>query len=464
MSEIGIIGLGTMGSAYCRNLLYRGINVSAYSINYEEIEKVENVIKSQENAAPDGILCCFSLLDSFIASLSRPRKIIILITAGKPVDSVLDSLVPLLDSGDIVLDCGNEWFHNTIQRIDRCLSKNIKFCGIGVSGGENGARNRPCLMFGGELEIYNIIKEYMQQDSIEFYVGPGGSGHYVKMVHNGIEYAIMQVIAEVYIIMNHMLGLQNDTISNLIKSWSDDENTLLKSYLLDITADILIVKDPNKRDYLLDKIQDISGANGTGKWTVKEALDLSIPVPSISVAVEMRNASNQPRNGHLIDKGNYDFKHDLSEGDLSRTLLVCMQSIFSQGFSLLEKASNVYQWNLDLKTIAKIWSRDSIISCILLQKISENCNGDGNLINTAMFIGTINQSFKSCKRVVKACLNANVSVPCITASLQYIQTCASLHLGHNMIQAQRDYFGAHGFTRVDDKAKHNYPWTQRPSI
>ncbi|ORM39852.1 putative 6-phosphogluconate dehydrogenase [Babesia sp. Xinjiang] len=369
-SEFGVIGLGVMGGAYTQNLTSRGIRVSAFSIQQSEIDKMKALdIKN---------LQLYMSLQEFVGSLERPRKILMLITAGKAVDQVIESLIGLLEKDDILIDGGNEWYENTIRRFGRCGSHGIHYCAVGVSGGERGARQSPCIMFSGSRDDYDAVKQYIEQDGRSFYVGPGASGHYVKMVHNGIEYGIMQILSEVYMIMSCILELQFDTISKILAEWNDAE---VGSFLLKITAEILQVKDNDGVTYLVDKIVDSSGANGTGKWTVKEALDLGVPVPTITAAVEMRHASNAHRSTQIIPNRQVKEGHNISEGDLQRTLHVCMVICFAQGLSLLMEASNRFDWKLDLQQICNIWSKDAIVSCKVLSTMSDVCSENPQLFN-----------------------------------------------------------------------------------
>lgn len=451
-SEFGVIGLGVMGSAYVRNLVSRGVRVSAWSIQNSEIEKMKYYdLKG---------LQLFTSLKEFVGSLESPRKILMMVTAGKPVDMVIESLIGLLAPEDILIDGGNEWYPNTLRRFALCQEHNIHYCAMGVSGGEHGARTSPCLMFSGQRCDYDKIKRFIEQDDRSFYIGPGASGHFVKMVHNGIEYAILQIIAEIYLIMRNVLELQLDTITNILEEWNDTD---VGSYLLGISEEILKVKTADGVAYLVDKIVDSTGANGTGKWTVKEAFDLGVPVPTITAAVEMRHASNTLRNPCFMPSRRISEGHSLSEGDLMRTLLGCMLISFVQGASLLMEASKKFEWGLDMSHICKIWRKDSIISCKLLDPISRaftNKQTPFNLLQDDYMRSVVNDSLDSWKKVCKTCINYNIAAPAIVASLQYLQTISSMQLGHNLIQAQRDFFGAHCFSRVDEPGKHHHNWRQ----
>ncbi|KAK1442190.1 6-phosphogluconate dehydrogenase [Babesia gibsoni] len=452
-SSFGVIGLGVMGAAYVRNLASRGVSVSAWSLQGSELDKMK--------AFGLNSLRLFSSLEEFVNSLTAPRKILMLITAGNPVDQVIASLEGLLSPGDVLIDGGNEWYENTLRRFARCKENGIHYCAMGVSGGEFGALLSPCLMFSGHPGDYDLVKPIIEQhDGRSFYIGPDASGHYVKMVHNGIEYAIMQILSEIYMIMRSIMELNVKSISKIFQEWNETEAA---SFLLGITANILPVKADDGEEYLLDKIMDSSGANGTGKWTVKEALDLGIPVPTITAAVEMRNASNGLRDTTLVPKNRVTDGTSLCEGDLKRTLLVCMIVSFAQGTALLMEASKKFNWNLDLHNICKIWSSDAIISCSLLTDIGEAFlreESTVHLLKDPDMQRMVQDSLESWTNVSRTCLKYNVAAPAIVASLQYVQTMSSLQLGHNLIQAQRDYFGSHCFTRVDLPGKHHHNWRE----
>ncbi|EDO06767.1 6-phosphogluconate dehydrogenase C-terminal domain family protein [Babesia bovis T2Bo] len=449
-SEFGVIGLGVMGGAYTQNLTSRGIRVSAFSIQQSEIDKMESL------RIPN--LQLFTNFGEYIESLEKPRKILMLVTAGKAVDQVLNCILGLLEVGDIVIDGGNEWYENTIGRIERCKQKGVHFCAMGVSGGERGARISPCIMFSGERTVYDMVKQYIEQDGRSFYVGPGASGHYVKMVHNGIEYAMMQALSEIYMIMSNILELELDTIGNILGEWCEGE---VGSFLLKITSIILQEKTNEENVYLLDKIVDQSGANGTGKWTVKEALDLAVPVPTISAAVEMRNASNVNRSSHIIPNRQIKEGHNISEEDLKRTLHGCMIASIAQGTALLMEAAKKFAWDLNMEQICNIWSKDAIISCTLLTKLStifSTLTPGTNVLYHDSIRAIIGETMESWRKVCKTCINYNMPAPAMTTGLQYVQTLSSEKLGHNLIQAQRDYFGAHCFTLIDIPGKHHHNW------
>ncbi|AFZ80410.1 6-phosphogluconate dehydrogenase, putative [Theileria equi strain WA] len=453
-NEVGLVGLGVMASAYARNLYFRKVNISAWSRSSDEIAAFERKLdqeKPRSSSSEFGSVKCFESLEDFVASLASPRKILILITAGSPVDSMLDKLIPLLQEGDIVVDGGNEWYLNTKQRIERCKGFGIRFCGMGVSGGEQGARNHPCLMFGGEMEDYLQLFPIMSQDGKDFYVGTGASGHYVKMVHNGIEYAILQAIAEVYKVLKLVNGSENDEIAKLLGDWNRTE---FKSYLLDITEMILQEKDNG--DYIVDKITPSISSNGTGKWTVQDSFDRGIPVPSIGMSVDMRSFSN------LLDLDVYKIDSDGQKVDpenLRAAFRASLVSIFSQGIQLLTEASKEFDWGLEIDKVADVWSRNSIISCELLNAISEKYQrGSTNLLQVAELLKIVDENLAPWKKVVTDCINYNVTLPVITTSLQYVQVLLSKQHCHNLIQAQRDCFGSHGFNRVDLPGKHHHDW------
>nr|PVC54215.1 6-phosphogluconate dehydrogenase [Theileria orientalis] len=453
-AEIGIVGLGVMGGAYARNLYFRGRRVAAWTRNEKEIEVFEAKVKEdekREKALQNASIKCFVNLQEFVDSLEKPRKVLMLITAGSPVDHMLDRLIPSLDKGDVIVDGGNEWYKNTQMRIERCKEEGIRFCGMGVSGGERGARNHPCFMFGGSKEDYKSLKPILSQDDKDFYVGRGASGHYVKMVHNGIEYAILQVVSELYKIMKHINKMSNPEISELLRSWDDNQS----SYLLQITQ--MILEEKEGEEYLVDKITPCISSNSTGKWTVQDSFDRSVPVPSIGMAVDMRSFSNLTQNKHTLENTNQHTK--FKTDDLKKTYTAALISIFSQGIHLLMEASKEFDWDLNMSKVADIWSSNSIISCDMLKEVSESYKeNDEMLLFHPKFKEMLLSSMKPWKHVVKTCIEYDVPTPGVLSSLEYVQVLFSKNHCHNLIQAQRDCFGSHGFTRTDMEGNYHHDW------
>ncbi|UKK00137.2 6-phosphogluconate dehydrogenase [Theileria orientalis] len=453
-AEIGIVGLGVMGGAYARNLYFRGRRVSAWTRSDREIEVFEAKIKEDEKyekKPENGSIKCFTNLQEFVDSLEKPRKVLLLITAGSPVDHMLDRLIPSLDKEDIIVDGGNEWYKNTQVRIERCKEEGIRFCGMGVSGGERGARNHPCFMFGGSKEDYTRLKPVLSQDDKDFYVGKGASGHYVKMVHNGIEYAILQVLSELYKIMKHINKMSNQEISELLRSWDEKES----SYLLQITQ--MILNEKEGEEYLVDKITPCISSNGTGKWTVQDSFDRSVPVPSIGMAVDMRIFSNLTQNNHTLENTNQHTK--FKADDLKKTYTGALISIYSQGMHLVMEASREFEWDLNMSNVADIWSSNAIISCNMLKEVSKSYKeNDEMLLFHPRFKEMLLNSMKPWKHVVKNCIEYDVPTPGILSSLEYVQVLFSKNHCHNLIQAQRDCFGSHGFSRVDMEGNYHHNW------
>uniref|UniRef100_A0A3B0N614 phosphogluconate dehydrogenase (NADP(+)-dependent, decarboxylating) n=1 Tax=Theileria annulata TaxID=5874 RepID=A0A3B0N614_THEAN len=430
-SEFGIVGLGVMASAYATNLYFRGFKVSVWTRSQKEIEIFNEKLKEQpkfNGLDADSVdltrVKCYMNLEEFVLSLNRPRMILILITAGEAVDCVLDKLIPLLDREDLVVDGGNEWYNNTDRRILRCKEQGIRYSGMGISGGERGALTHPCLMFGGNFEDYNNFKRIMLQADTDFYVGPGSSGHYVKMVHNGIEYALMQVISELYKLMKFENFMNNSEISSVFNSWHSQNY----SYLLQITQMILQVKEGE--EHLLDKIMPCVSSNGTGKWTVQDSFDRGVPVPSIAISVDMRsfsNLSHHSNTNNTVKTSERSEKYKIDE--LKITYICTLISIFSQGFHLISEASREFGWDLNLCKLANIWSRNAIISCDLLNEISKSFKETDQMLPFhPKFNGVLRDNMKVWKKVVKMCLENDIPVPGIGNSLQYIQILFNKHV------------------------------------
>ncbi|EAN33437.2 6-phosphogluconate dehydrogenase domain protein [Theileria parva strain Muguga] len=461
LSEFGIVGLGVMASAYARNLYSRGFRVSVWTRSRKEIDNFNEKLNQQPKSSglvPDSInltnVKCYMDLDEFVSSLKTPKMILMLITAGEAVDSVLDKLILLLDKHDMVIDGGNEWYKNTERRILRCKQSGIRYSGMGISGGERGALTHPCLMFGGNLEDYNELKRILSQVDTDFYVGPGSSGHYVKMVHNGMEYALMQVISELYKLMKCENMMSNSDIASVFNAWHSENY----SYLLQITQMILQVKEGN--EHLLDKILPCVSSNGTGKWTVQDAFDRAVPVPSIAISVDMRCFSNLSQHSNIPNTNNVGERVEKYKIDELKLTYICTAiSIFSQGFHLVSEASREFGWDLNLSRLANIWSKNAIISCDLLNEISKSFKETDRMLPFhSKFNGILKDSMKTWKDVVKRCLENDIPVPGIATSLQYIQILFNKHEGYNLIQAQRDCFGSHTFRRVDMLGNHHYNW------
>ncbi|CRH67464.1 6-phosphogluconate dehydrogenase%2Cdecarboxylating [Chlamydia trachomatis] len=417
----------------------------------------------------DQITPSYSLKD-FVAALERPRKIILMVKAGTVVDLVTDGLLPYLKEGDIVIDAGNSFYKDTERRMKHYAEKGIKFFGMGVSGGEKGALLGPSIMPSGNKDVFNdhlkqLLKDIAAHtttgDSCCDYIGKGGSGHYVKMVHNGIEYGDMQIINEAYFMLKNVCGFSNAQIADVFEDWNRGR---LQSYLVEITSKILRVKDPCGTGELVDAILDEAGQKGTGMWTAMDALEKHQCVPTMCEAVFARNLSAQKDErvyaAHEFDKqaGGQNLSPKMSQEEINTFITDLEQAVYAskimsyaQGFSLLQAASDTYQWNLDLGNIALLWREGCIIRAVFLERI-KRAYDEGKVVNlmlTDEFKDEIKSSVAAWRRVVIAGIAAGLYVPTIANSLLYFDGYTSEKLPANLCQAQRDWFGAHTFKRVD---------------
>lgn len=460
MNNIGVIGLSVMGKNLALNMADNGYKVAIYNRTTRVVDEVKD---EHKNFAPT-----YSL-EEMINSLEKPRKIFLMIKAGAPVDMSLASIAPLLEEGDIIIDGGNSYFKDTIRRTQEMKKFGINFFGVGVSGGEEGARFGPAIMPGGDKEAYKHIEKILTDISAKAYDEPccnyiatDGGGHYVKMVHNGIEYGDMELIAESYSILKNVGGLSNEEISEVFTEWNKGE---LDSYLIEITADILKVREGNH--YLLDRILDKAAQKGTGKWTNLEAIDLGVDISVITSALNARFMSNlkdERIKAEMIISGNtIDAKIDREEliKTVRNALYIAKIVSYSQGFKLLSKAEEVYGWEFNFPEIAKIFRGGCIIRAKFLNDISEAFASDKdvkNLMVTDFFAGEINSRLKYLRQLVSIAAQRGIAIPSMYSALGYIDTYKSAELSANMIQAQRDYFGAHTFERVDKEGSFHYDW------
>ncbi|WP_434756918.1 decarboxylating NADP(+)-dependent phosphogluconate dehydrogenase [Borrelia puertoricensis] len=451
--DIGVYGLGIMGSNLALNIADSGFNVSVYNRDNDrtEVFLVNNVHKKING---------FKDIEDFIGSLKKPRKIILMIS-NSAVDEVIEQILPLVEKFDIIIDGGNSHYKDTIKREKRLSSKDIYFVGLGISGGEKGARFGPSLMYGGNKKAYGLIEPILNKvaaktsmgDICSAYVGESGAGHYVKMVHNGIEYADMQLIGEAYFFMKRAFNLDNLKISEVFDKWGEGD---LSSYLIEITSKILKYKENN--EYLLDKILDVANQKGTGKWVSIEALQLNVPVNLIFESVFARFLSGLKHERVIasdILKMDVDsVAFDLSDWilDLYYALLVSKILAYAQGFMMLKSASVNYSWDLNLGKISLIWREGCIIKSVFLDKIKLAYDKNPHLINLVFddyFLDIIKNHHKSLRRIVSKASEIGIPLPAFYASLSFLDSYSTNYLPANLIQAQRDFFGAHNFERID---------------
>ena len=455
-ADIGLIGLAVMGENLVLNMERNGFTVAVYN---RTVEKVDKFIQGR---GKDKNFIGVHSIEEFIASLERPRKVMLLVKAGKPVDDFIDLLLPHLEEGDIIIDGGNSHFPDTIRRTRFVESKGMLFIGTGVSGGEEGALMGPSIMPGGSALAWPHVKEIFQAISAKVedgtpccdWVGADGAGHFVKMVHNGIEYGDMQLISEAYNLMKNLLGMTADEMHEVFKEWNEGE---LDSYLIEITRDILAYKDEDGEP-LVEKILDTAGQKGTGKWTGIEALDLGIPLTLIGESVfarclsaikEERVEASKVLSGPV---SSYGGDRALFIQDIKSALYASKIVSYAQGYTLLREAAKEYGWKLNYGGIALLWRGGCIIRSVFLGKIKEAFDQNPalpNLLLDPFFKEKVEAAQEGWRKVVATALINGIPVPAFTTALNYFDGYRSERLPANMLQAQRDYFGAHTYERVD---------------
>lgn len=465
--QIGVVGMAVMGKNLALNIESRGYSVAIYN---RTGSKTEKVVADH----PDKNLVPSYTIEDFVNSLETPRRIILMVKAGAPTDATIKSLLPHLDKGDVLIDGGNTFFQETMRRNEELDNSGINFIGMGVSGGEKGALEGPSLMPGGQKEAYDLVELILKKiaakaedgEACVTYVGPNGAGHYVKMVHNGIEYGDMELIAESYNLMRNLLGLSNDEISDVFNEWKDGE---LKSYLIDITADILTRKDDlGTGKPIVDVILDRAGNKGTGKWSSQSALELGVPQSLITESVyaryisamkDERVAASQVLPNPEFDLGDVN-KKELVE-KIRRALYFSKIMSYAQGFEQLRVASENYDWNLNYGDMAKIWREGCIIRAQFLQKITDAYEKNPELKNLMLddYFKKIVEEYQNDVRDIAAlAIKAGVACPGFSSAITYYDQYRSAHLPANIIQAQRDYFGAHTYERTDREGIYHYEW------
>jgi len=453
-SEFGVFGLGVMGSSISLNIADKGYELSVFNRADGGEERVVDDFMNSNSHLKN--LHGYTDLDAFIESMARPRKILIMIKAGPTVDLVLNNLIPKLAKGDVIIDGGNSHYINTKRRFELCQEQGVEFIGAGISGGEEGARKGPSIMPGGKKESYEIVSKVLESIAAKddfgktccAYIGPEGSGHFIKMVHNGVEYVEMQLLAEIYAMLS--VDNSNEAIAEVFESWNQGE---LSSYLLDITIQILRKKEGE--NYLLDKILDKAGNKGTGSWSSKAAFDLGIPNTMMSSAVFARYISSFKESrvamSHKLETNANDFnlpETDVIKGAYKTARLINHQ----QGFKLMELASESYGWKLNFSDIARIWSNGCIIKSHLMNSLYEEFKTQRDLFQMDMVFTDLSAHEEDLRIVLHAGLNSRISLHCFTAAYYYWIDMTSERLPANLIQAQRDFFGAHTYQRTDDQS------------
>lgn len=466
-SQFGVIGLAVMGKNLAMNIESRGYSVSVYN---RSSEKTDDMLKETSGKNINGTYS----LEEFVNSLEKPRKIMLMVKAGTPTDGTIEQLKPLLDKGDILIDGGNTLFTDTQRRNKELSELGFHFIGTGVSGGEEGALLGPSLMPGGQKEAYELIAPIFNDISAKVngepcttYIGPDGAGHYVKMVHNGIEYGDMQLIAEAYFILKNILGLQADELNKVFSDWNQGE---LDSYLIEITANIFTKIDEETGKPLVDLILDTAGQKGTGKWTSQSALDLGVPLPLITESVFARfiSAMKEERvlaSGQLNGPEKQPFVGDKEAFIESVRKALYMSKIcsYAQGFAQMRAASEEYGWDLRYGDIAMIFRGGCIIRAQFLQKIKEAYDRDASLKNLLLdpYFKDIVENYQTALReTICLAVQNGIPVPSFSAALSYYDSYRTATLPANLIQAQRDYFGAHTYQRIDKDGVYHTNWME----
>jgi 6-phosphogluconate dehydrogenase len=456
LADIGLIGLAVMGENLVLNMESKGYTVAVYNRTVEKVDKFVNGRGADKNFIGT------HSIEEFVASLERPRKVMMLVKAGKAVDALIEQIMPHLEPGDIIIDGGNSHFPDTIRRAEYVESKGFLYIGTGVSGGEEGALKGPSMMPGGSPGAWPHVKEIFQAVAAKVedgtpccdWVGEGGAGHFVKMVHNGIEYGDMQIITEAYQLMKDLLGMSNDEMHKIFKAWNGQE---LDSYLIEITRDILGFKDENGEE-TIDFILDTAGQKGTGKWTGISALDLGVPLTLIGESVFARCLSAQKdlrvQASKAISGPARKFEGDKAQfiDDLKMALYGAKIISYAQGYNLMMEAAKEYGWNLNYGGIALMWRGGCIIRSVFLADIKEAFDNNPDLPNLLLdpfFKEKIESAQEGWRRVCATALSNGIPVPALTSALCYFDGFRTERLPANLLQAQRDYFGAHTYERID---------------
>ncbi|OFI47552.1 NADP-dependent phosphogluconate dehydrogenase [Floricoccus penangensis] len=467
-ANFGVVGMAVMGRNLALNIESRGYTVAIFN---RSREKTEDVVASH----PDKNFVPSYDIESFVNSIEKPRRIMLMVQAGPGTDATIQNLLPYLDKGDILIDGGNTFYKDTIRRNNELADSGINFIGTGVSGGEKGALEGPSIMPGGQREAYDLIAPVFEEISAKApedgkpcvtYIGPDGAGHYVKMVHNGIEYGDMQLIAESYDLMKHLLGMTADEMADVFTEWNKGE---LDSYLIEITSDILTRKDDlGTGKPIVDVILDAAGNKGTGKWTSQSALDSGVPLPLITESVFARYISTykdeRVKASKVLPKANLVAaeinKEELIE-KIRQALYFSKIMSYAQGFAQLRVASKENNWDLPFADIASIWRAGCIIRARFLQKITDAYDRDADLENLLLddyFVEITEKYQQSVRDVVGLAVQAGVPVPTFSSAIAYFDSYRSEVLPANLIQAQRDYFGAHTYERTDRPGTFHYNW------
>ncbi len=461
---IGMVGLGVMGRNLVLNMADHGVAVAGYDKDPHQGEALRRDAAGREIGVAD-------TLEDFVALLRRPRAVMMLVPAGAPVDAVIADLVPHLAKNDLLIDAGNSYFKDTDVRARTLAANGIHFLGVGVSGGEEGARHGPSIMPGGPQEAYERVRPIFESaaakvggDPCVTWLGPGSAGHFVKMVHNGIEYGVMQLLAETYDLMRRGLGMDDEELREVYRSWNEGD---LNSYLVEITSHIFSQQDEKTGKPLIDEILAVARQKGTGMWTSQSAMELNVPIPTIDLAVAMRDlsvfAKEREQASTLYQRaiGRIPAERDVFLRQLGRALYAAMVITYAQGLALLAVASDRYEYGFDCEAVARIWRGGCIIRAALLDDIRAAFHARADLPNVLLdpnLSRMVMERQDALRQVVGRAADAGVPAPGLMASLGYFDAYRSAWLPANLVQAQRDYFGAHTYERVDAKGTFHTQW------
>jgi len=462
--DFGMIGLGVMGRNLLLNMADHGFPVIGFDLDAAKGASLEAAATA--GTTVKGV----ATLAEMVQQMNTPRKIMMLVPAGKPVDSVIESLLPLVQQGDIVIDGGNSHYTDTLRRVKYLEPKGIHFMGMGVSGGEHGARTGPSIMPGGDVEAWHNVQPLLEAVSAKInnepcvaYMGKDAAGHYVKMVHNGIEYAIMQLISEVYDLLKRGLGLNNDELHEVFKQWNEGE---LQSYLIEITRDVFTQQDTETGNRLVDMILDKAGSKGTGKWTSQDAMDLPVSIPTIDMAVAMRDLSSY-KDDRTAAAALYKTSVPAITADKQEVIKLAHDALYfatlvcyAQGLSMLYKASGELQMDIPLADVVKIWRGGCIIRSTLLEVFYKAYQNKG--LSNILLDGSIAELAKNkdanTRRFIALALESRIAVGGLASALAYFDAFTCEKMPVNLIQAQRDYFGAHTYMRIDKPGSFHTEW------
>lgn len=463
--DFGMIGLGVMGRNFLLNVADNGYAALGLDLDQEKVDALKTEAEGRTLSGTTDMA-------DFVAQLKQPRNIMLLVPAGKPVDSVIGQLLEHVAPGDLIIDGGNSHFNDTNRRAAMLKEKGVNFLGVGVSGGAEGARKGPSIMPGGDKEAYKNVAPILEAVSAKVgndpcvdYMGNTSAGHYVKMVHNGIEYGLMQLIAEAYAILKNIAKLPNNQIADVFDEWNKAE---LRSFLIEITANIFKKEDDQGEGWLIDKILDKAKQKGTGKWTSQNAMDLGVPIPTIDAAVTMRGLSSQKVNrlkaAEVFPPSNFELAGiDTDElvSQLRDALYFAFIITYAQGYSLLAEASEEFGYELDMERIAKIWRGGCIIRADLLEDIRKAFDAEKDipsLLLSSTFKSDLDRTHHGVHKILKLALDYHTPLLALSSTLHYFEAYRSGRLPLNLVQAQRDYFGSHTYERIDKGGTFHTEW------